>query len=83
MRNGGEKRGNAGNRRARKHWLLSYFGTGTVCQCWECSTLLTIETIHVDRIQPGGSYRRDNIRPHCPTCSHKQGYRMGILGMTG
>lgn len=36
------------------------------------------KTLRVDRIVPGelgGTYRRNNIRPHCCTCSCRQGAR--------
>ena len=77
MPNGSDPtRGNNRQRKARKLWLLNEFGDGTKCQCWECGAWVTYETLYVDRIVPsvdGGTYRRNNIRPHCPTCSHKQG----------
>lgn len=42
------------------------------CRCYRCGTLLTAETVSVDRIIPGcqgGTYRRDNIRPACERCN--------------
>lgn len=50
--------------------------TAWVAQCHECSTLVTYQTMMVDRIKlgiDGGRYTRDNIQIHCPTCSHRQG----------
>lgn len=73
------ERGSAANRRSRKQFLLNKFGDGIWAKCWECGTLLTIHTIFVDRIKPahqGGTYRRDNIRPHCRKCSCRQGALM-------
>lgn len=70
------ERGNAKQRRARKQWLLNTFGDGESAPCFECGTAVTFDTIFVDRIIPheeGGTYRRDNIRPHCASCSCKQG----------
>lgn len=56
-------------------------GSGTpACRCWECGTLLTAKTVVADRIIPGsegGTYRRDNLRPHCKSCSEQQGGRIG------
>lgn len=81
---GDDKRGSSYDRRARRAWLLSaasgFGGDGTKVQCWEpeCGTFVTAETMCVDRIIPGelgGTYRRDNIRPHCSLCSHRQGQR--------
>lgn len=46
------------------------------CRCYRCGTLLTVETVTVDRIIPGcmgGTYRRDNIRPACLTCNSSTG----------
>lgn len=46
------------------------------CRCFRCGTLLTIETLTVDRIVPGcqgGTYRRNNIRPECGDCASKRG----------
>lgn len=73
-------RGSAESRRRRKAWLLDHFGDGLTAPCWECGATVTAETCIADRIIPGvdgGSYRRDNIRPHCRRCSEAQGGRMG------
>lgn len=46
------------------------------CRCYRCGTLLTAETVTVDRIIPGcrgGTYRRDNIRPACGRCNSETG----------
>lgn len=46
------------------------------CRCYRCGTLLTVDTVTVDRIVPGckgGTYRRDNIRPACGTCNSVTG----------
>lgn len=69
MRNGGEKRGNSKDRRARKLWLLSTYGDGTNCDCVHCGMELEYSTIEADRIIPGGSYRRDNVQPSCRGCN--------------
>lgn len=46
------------------------------CRCYRCGTLLTVETVTVDRITPGvmgGTYRRNNIRPACAGCNSETG----------
>jgi 5-methylcytosine-specific restriction endonuclease McrA len=87
-------RGSAANRRRRREWLVETYranqdlsrigpcnpGWGEpACRCYRCGTLLTVETVTVDRIIPGcmgGTYRRENIRPACGTCNSATG---GIL----
>jgi hypothetical protein len=82
MPNGSDPtRGNNRQRKARKLWLLATFGDGETCACWECGATVRYETLCVDRITPacdGGTYRRNNIRPHCLTCSCKQGAAIRI-----
>lgn len=68
-RPGGEKRGNAADRRRRKLWMLAHFGNGTTCPCVHCQQPLTYDTVEADRIIPGGSYRRDNVQPACRACN--------------
>lgn len=61
--------------------LLAYETVASVevvpsCRCYRCGTLLTVETVTVDRIVPGvhgGTYRRSNIRPACSTCNSSTG----------
>ncbi|AHJ88375.1 HNH endonuclease [Mycobacterium phage 39HC] len=79
----GNDRGSSYDRRARRAWLLSpkagFGGDGVKVPCWECGAMVSDKTIHVDRIIPahqGGRYIRSNIRPHCPTCSHREGQRV-------
>lgn len=68
-----DKRGNNQDRKARKLWLLSvekFGGDGTHVFCVHgCQTLLDYETVQADRIEPGGSYRRDNVQPACFPCN--------------
>lgn len=48
----------------------------TACRCYRCGTLLTVDTVTVDRIVPkvhGGTYRRSNIRPACLRCNSSTG----------
>lgn len=80
-RHGGDKRGNAATRRARKNWLLGaledrtlgfapFGGNGTEVECaLGCGTMLTYATLEADRIVPGGSYRRENVQPACRPCN--------------
>lgn len=51
-------------------------GWRIACRCYRCGTLLTMDTVTVDRIIPGcqgGTYRRNNIRPACGTCNSETG----------
>lgn len=58
------------------------FGEGIpAARCYRCGTLVTAETVICDRIIPGclgGTYRRNNIRPSCQTCSELQGGEIGV-----
>lgn len=58
-------------------WEPVLRGVGvTACRCYRCGTLLTLETLTVDRIIPGahgGTYRRNNIRPACSGCNSETG----------
>lgn len=72
------ERGSAQSRRARKTWLLATFGDGATCPCsFGCGTMLTFETLTVDRHplrkHDGGTYRRGNIRPACGFCNSQDG----------
>jgi len=74
----GNARGSAAARRARKLWLLMTFGDGTSAPCsFGCGTVLTLETITVDRYPipgcQGGRYVQGNIRPACGTCNSVNG----------
>lgn len=81
MRPGGERRGNSYERRARKVWLLASFDRDLGpdrCRCWldlspGCLVELTFATVTADRIEPGGSYRHENIQPACAPCQNVQG----------
>lgn len=73
------ERGNSKQRKARKLWLLKEFGDGEKAPCsFEgCETVLTIETITVDRFPilgaDNGTYRHGNIRPACGPCNLAHG----------
>lgn len=57
-------------------WLVAAVEEHAACRCYRCGTLLTVDTVTVDRIKPGckgGTYRRDNIRPACGPCNSETG----------
>jgi 5-methylcytosine-specific restriction endonuclease McrA len=72
-RPGGDQRGNAAARRARKGYLLVLWGNGETCPCsYGCGTVLDWSSIEADRIIPGslgGTYRRENVIPACRSCN--------------
>lgn len=79
-RNGGDHRGSAASRRARKNWLLGavadrklgwapFGGNGTEVPCVFCREPLTFATVEADRIVPGGPYARNNVQPACRPCN--------------
>lgn len=73
-------RGSASDRRARKAWLIAFFGDGITAQCSYCRVRVTLATITVDRYPipgcQGGTYARDNIRPACGPCNSSYGGRL-------
>ena len=69
MRNGGDRRGRAADRRRRKTWLLWKFNA----TCVHCGKGLDFSTIEADRITPGGSYARHNIQASCRPCNVRRG----------
>ena len=75
-RSGGDSRGSAAARRARKGYLLTLWGDGETCPCLYCGHSLSSATLEADRIIPGtlgGSYRRENIAPSCRGCNASRG----------
>lgn len=45
-------------------------GNGVTVPCYNCGTQLTLgPELEADRIIPGDSYARWNIRPSCPPCN--------------
>lgn len=81
MRAGGELRGSSRDRRARRAWLLETFDPDLgpeVARCHlaisdRCHGVVDQTTLTVDRIEPGGTYTRDNIQPACLPCQNTQG----------
>lgn len=81
MRPGGERRGNCHDRKRRRVWLLATFDKDLGpdrARCWldlspGCLEYVDIHSLTVDRINPGGTYRRDNIQPACSVCQAVQG----------
>lgn len=82
MRAGGEKRGNNRDRARRRAYLLAEFDPDlgpdrARCHLFglsdACLGIVDANTLTVDRIEPGGSYCRDNIRPACKPCQNAQG----------
>jgi hypothetical protein len=76
------ERGSSYERRRRKLWLISpeagWGGDGIDVPRWDCGVLVELEDLIADRIirgEDGGRYTRDNIAPHCPLCSCRQGQR--------
>jgi hypothetical protein len=74
-------RGSSKDRFARKVWLLLTFspklGPDEAWCEFNCGTILTIETITVDRYPipgcDGGKYVKGNIRPACAKCNSEHG----------
>lgn len=81
MRAGGEKRGNNVDRARRKAWMLATFDpelgpAAARCRLQlssGCVGVLNVDTITSDRIDPGGTYRHDNVQPACRPCQSHQG----------
>lgn len=65
------------------HYAGVPIGRGVpACRCYRCGTLLTVDTVTVDRIIPGcqgGTYRRNNIRPSCQPCASATGGALGVI----
>lgn len=74
---GDDRRGNSRDRKARKVWLISTFGNGVTAPCAHCERQLQLEEIEADRINPGGSYRRDNIQVSCGPDNRSRSNRPG------
>lgn len=82
MRAGGDRRGNNVTRRARRLWVLRTFDPelgDDVARCRlqlagdRCHGVVDESTLSLDRIDRGGTYRRENIQPACVPCQNTQG----------
>lgn len=82
MRPGGERRGNNRDRARRRAWLLETFDQDLgpeVARCHlkldgdRCHGIVDATTLTADRIDAGGTYRRENIQPACKPCQVYQG----------
>jgi hypothetical protein len=81
MRAGGDRRGSSLNRRRRRVWLLATFDPDLgpdKARCAlglsdRCKVVVDLCTVTADRIDPGGTYRRDNVQPACVPCQNRQG----------
>lgn len=81
MRPGGERRGNNRDRKRRKIWLLATFDKDLgpdKARCHlmlseRCRQVVDFYTVTADRIEPGGTYAREGIRPACAPCQNLQG----------
>jgi hypothetical protein len=78
------QRGNTKDRRVRRQWLIDTFGDGKEAQCAfdDCSQMLDIHTITVDRFPipgvEGGRYVRGNIRPACGYHNSQDGAQLAM-----
>ncbi len=81
MRKGGDRRGSAKTRRARKHWMLTTFdpelGPDLVrCRLVlsdRCFGILDYHLLTAERIDNTGPYVRSNVVPACHPCQRRQG----------
>lgn len=70
-----DRRGNNRDRAARKHWMLRTWDVDLPpwnCRCVHCGCVLSYDTVQADRINPGGSYRRENVQPACNSCNRSR-----------
>jgi 5-methylcytosine-specific restriction endonuclease McrA len=75
MRAGGEIRGSAADRRARRIKLICTYGDGVKVACVHCSVMVEDAGMEVDKIIPGsqgGRYVWANILPSCISCNRKR-----------
>jgi hypothetical protein len=75
-----DPRGSSRDRKIRRAWLVSvaagFGGNGVSVPCVHCKIEVTTADMHVDRIIPGGSYRRINIQPSCGSCNLARGNKV-------
>lgn len=84
-RHGRKGYGNSHDRRRRREYLIKKYGspTGKTIKCHHCPRRMRTSTpkrpsgtFHVDRFPKcghlGGTYKRANIVPACPSCNTKR-----------
>jgi hypothetical protein len=80
-------RGSAADRRARRAWIVSprapFGGDDVKVPCVHCGIVVAAEEVDIDRIEPGGSYRRGNIQPSCRPCNLARSDNADWVGPTG
>ena len=67
-----DKRGNNEDRKRRKLYMLRTYGDGETVPCTHCGTPLDYYTVEADRIDPEGSYRRENVVQSCGPCNRNR-----------
>lgn len=75
MRPGGEIRGSAKDRRARRAKLRRVYGDGVKVACVHCECMVDDAGMEVDKIIPGsqgGRYVWANILPSCIACNRER-----------
>ena len=73
-RAGGEIRGSAADRRARRAKLILVYGDGVKVACVHCGCMVDNDGMEVDKIIPGsqgGRYVWANILPSCMHCNRR------------
>jgi len=74
-RAGGEIRGSAADRRARRAKLIRVYGDGCKVACVHCDAMVDDAGMEVDKIIPGsqgGRYVWANILPSCMHCNRQR-----------
>lgn len=72
----------------RPDWLREQPGVAEVevlatARCYRCGALVHDGTVSVDRINPGGPYSNDNIRPACDNCNSATGGHLAAARSVG
>lgn len=87
IRHGGDKRGSAASRRARKTWMLSeeagFGGDGVKVACVHGGEILDFSTVEADRKDPMGPYARWNVQPSCAYHNKQRSNNINWVGPLG
>jgi endogenous inhibitor of DNA gyrase (YacG/DUF329 family) len=79
-----DKRGNNRDRAVRKNNMLSpvsgWGGDTKTVGCVHCGTRVDYNQLEADRKEPGGTYRRENVQPSCPTCNKQRSDNPSWIG---